>query len=250
MPDMKNNVINNVAKYLYQQGVRPTPSMAQTEFQKQLFMKNLQNEQKFRKDKQYVFEQAMLKNTTGMTVQVPQQQRYNEQQKNNQAMNIALMVNKLITQGHKLSDLMTAATQFLMQARMDEQENMSSGHEHKAKGKEHSKEGANNDGSSDDEFLADVDGDGVVTDFERKNLENFLVTKVQENEPTFKVETFKIAQESGEPMEGAEAAAKELVRHVLESSPSAAATQAATPKKSALSPFPMKPTPKPPGGIG
>lgn len=252
MPDF--NVINRVVKYLYRQGMSPTGiDVQQSTFLKQLFQKNLQAEQEYRRQKEFRFQQAALTNAPMMIIQSqPQQQRYTDQQKMNQAMNIASMVNKLIKQGHKLADLMVAANQFMMQARQDQEQNRASAPEHKGKGKEHTKEGANNDGSMDDEFLADVDGDGVVTDFERKNLENFLVTKVQEKEPTFNAESFREAQENGERMEGSELGAKQLMVHMITNPRDTLnAAQTAvdiasgnTPKKSSLpNPFPMKPEP-------
>lgn len=243
MPDLSNTIVNRIFQDLYklQPGLGVPVSTTQlTEAQK----KHLNAEQLNRQAIQQQFQTAAKNNT--MILNYTQQQRQNTQEEDkekNQLMNIANVVNLLVMQSdddYTLDKMMQEAEQYMMDAQGNEGEP-----KHKAKGQEKSIGGSNNDdGNESDEESADVDSDGFVTDEERENFENFLVTKLEKTDIKFNVGEFRAAQEAGEPMPGAEAGAKNIspqVDQVVQDSVTAAAKNT----NSNFNPLNMKPSQSP-----
>lgn len=237
MPNMQNFMVNQMVLRLFQINRQTfAPNIApeqQAVYLKQLQQKQLQLQLQYAQQKQQEYQNQ----NAPMYVYNPTQQAEQQQKNENHLINMANMM-RLAMQGRTLAELMNEYQE----------------HKHKAKGKEHRMEGSNDDGTLDDEMLADLDGDGNVSAFERERFENFLVTKVEETQPAYAKE-YRDAEETGDLMNGATAGAEKFVEQVASQlnndavSPDAAPVEAASepvakkPSSPFSNPFSTKPTP-------
>lgn len=214
--------------------------------QRKMFMDKLQNQQKM----------AQQQNQSMQPTAQSNQQNQNPEVQKNRMLNVAYLLLKFVNKDNTLKNVMDDVNAFLAANEGNQENEEAAPAAEQGGGKEERTiEGGNDDGSLDDENAADLDGDGVVTDAERSNYENFLVSKttpalenylaskLSDSDPD-EAEDFKLAQVAGTLMKGVTESGVQQAMTAVQDTPQAAPTARKPSSPFSMNPFDMKgPTP-------